>query len=148
MGGATEPRLLYWRVILVGWGTVLGTAIFVSAVLVLLSWDARILPILGVYSIALAAIISVVFAVPMLVIWVPLFGLIRKNTASIRRAAIITTTVLAAFGTILLAVVMGLATQNIRAVLSDILPWMPVPMAIAACLASYAFDTEEVMAKL
>ena len=143
MGDAPEPRLLYWRIVLVGWGTVLGTAFFVSAVLAVLQRDAKMLPVFAIYSFALSAVISVMFAIPMLAMWVPVFAMIRKRTASIRRAVIITTTVLAAIGAVLLAVIVGLANQNVSAALTVFLPWLPVPMVIAACLASCAFGLEE-----
>lgn len=145
MGRITEPRLLYWRIILVGWGTVVGTGLFIAVVMAIWTGEPKLLAIIGFYGIAYGAIISVILTIPMLVIWVPVFAIIRKKDLSVRRAATLTTTVVAAVGNLVLALILGAWTSDLPPALTYILPWTPVAMAIAACLAWYAFESEETL---
>ena len=148
MEGITEPRLLYWRIILVGWGTVVGTGLSMAVVMAIWTGDFKLLAILGFYSIALGAIISVILTIPMLVIWVPVFAIMRQKDLSVRRAAILTTTVVAAVGNLVLTLIFGLLTSDVLAAFIYNIPWTPVAMGIAACLAWYAFASEEVSGTL
>ena len=139
----TEPRLLYWRIFLVGCGTVFATAVTISTMLVIRDGDLRFLPMVTGYSLAFGAIISAVFAIPMLVIWVPIFSVFRNKVHSIRMAAVLTSSILAAVGTILLAGIFELTVQGGLEVWISLLILLPVSMAIAAGLAFYFSDPTE-----
>ena len=145
METSKEPRLLYWRILLVGWGTVVGTGLFISVVFAVLGSELKMLPILGMYSVAFGAIISLVLAIPMSVIWVSVFAIVRKKDLTVRRAAILTTTVIAAVGNLVFTMIFGLLTSDVLTAFTYILPWTPVAMGIAACLAWYAFQSEETL---
>jgi hypothetical protein len=145
VGRIAEPRLLYWRIFLVGWGTVVGTGFSMAVVMAIWTGKPIFLAIVGFYSIALGAVISVIVAIPMLVIWVPVFAIILRKDMSVRRAAILTTTVVAAVGNLMLAIALGIWTSDMHTAITLILPWTPVAMGIAACLAWYAFKSEEVL---
>ncbi len=103
------------------------------------------LAIVGFYSIALGAVISVIVAIPMLVIWVPVFAIILRKVLSVRRVATLTTTIVAAVGNLMLAMALGIWTSDMHSAITLILPWTPVAMGIAACLTWYAFKSEEVL---
>ena len=116
-----------------------------AVVMAIRTGEPKLLAIVGFYSIASGTVISVIFTIPMLVIWVPVFAIFRRKDLSVRRAALLTTTVVAAVGNLMLALVFGLWISNGYIPIILILPWTPVAMGIAASLAWYAFKSEEVL---
>ena len=116
-----------------------------AVVMAIWTGEPKLFAIVGFYSIALGAVISVILTIPMLVIWVPVFAIFRRKDLSARRAAILTTTVVAAVGNLMLAIALGIWTSDVHTAITLILPWTPVAMGIAACLAWYAFESEEVL---
>jgi hypothetical protein len=145
MTGITEPRLLYWRIVLVGWGTVVGTGLSIAAVVAIWNREPVLLVIAGLYSLALAAIFCVILVIPMLVIWVPVFSIICRTDFSLRWAATLTTTGVVAIGTLVVTLLFGLLTSDWLEALFFILPCAPIAMGIAACLSWCAFKSERVL---
>ena len=140
-----EP-LLYWRILLVGWGTVVATSFLRFAVLGDWHFGPRPFSKLGdlvLYTVSYGTAFSVVILIPMLVIWIPIYALTRRYVASLRQASTLAAALSAGVGLLSLAVIFGLMAGNVGRPLEALLPWTPVTMVIAAGLTWFAFRSEQ-----
>ena len=96
-----------------------------------------------VYTVTYGTAFSLFFAIPMIVIWLPIYGYIRKHVASVRKASTFAAAVSAGAGMLLMGLIFGLSSDLGGRALGAILPWTPVVMAIAACLTWFAFRSEQ-----
>ena len=141
----TEPILLYWRIFLVLWGTVVGTGLFMSAVNAIWGDRPNMLAGFGLDGIGFGAVISISLTMPMLVVWMPVFSVIRTRTGSLRAAAALTTAGVVAMVAVVLVLAIGLLADDALSLFIAFLPWMPVVAGVGACLAWYAFEAEEIL---
>ena len=143
-----EP-LFYWRIVLVGWGTVIvSTLIFMLIAtkfwrvspLSYLSLDFAVSILHGIW---IGTAFSIFILIPMLIVWMPIYAVIRKYAVSIRVASTLTAAVSAVVGMILIGVYVGLTTGNTGGFVMAILPWSLVPLGIAPCITWFAFKSEQ-----
>jgi hypothetical protein len=148
VGKSLEP-LFYWRIVLVGWGTVIVSTLM----FLLLAAEFRRVGPLSYLSLDFAVSIfhgiwigtafSIFILIPMLIVWMPIYAVIRKFAVSIRVASTLTAAVSAVVGMMLIGLYVGLTAGNTGGFVMAILPWSLVPMSIAPCLAWFAFKSEE-----
>ena len=148
MRGDIEP-LVYGRIILVGWGTVVGS-VFAFVMIDSIIWQddlARFLVLdLALWMlncIWIGTALSVILLIPMSMVWMPVYAIIRGYIASIRTASTLAAAVTVAAAVILTVLYFGLKSGSAGSVIKAVMPWSLVPVAIAASLTWFAFRSEQ-----
>lgn len=133
----------------VGWGTVVVSAIvFVLIGSAYLSVGPEIsltfdFAVSVFHATWMGTAFSIMILIPMMIVYVAIYAVIRKHVVSIRAAILITAAVSALAGMILIGICLGLAAGNIGGFVMAILPWSLVPMSIAPCITWFVFKPEQ-----
>jgi hypothetical protein len=147
VGNIFEP-ILYWRILLVGWGTVILTTILMAFALA--GWHISLLTFFRIafyggilQCIGIGTAVSVLLLIPMLIIWMPIYSAVRQYVVSVRNASTLSAALTAAAGMILFGLIFGIRGGHVVSLTPVFLPWIPVTMGIAACLTWFAFRSEQ-----
>lgn len=142
--GIAQPRLMYWRIVLVGWGTVIGVGLIMVVAMFLSSGGLPPLTFVILAAIY-GTVISAILTVPMLVIWVPIFATFRTKARSLRKAATLTTAIVSAISTVIVSLGIGLLERGVSVGLTFVLPFAPAAVGISTCLAWHSFGATETL---
>ena len=96
-----------------------------------------------VYTTTYGTAFSLLIAIPMVVIWLPIYAYVRKHMGSVRHASTLAAALSAGAGMlslVLISVVTGGVSGRPH---GAVLPWTPLVMAIAACFTWFAFRSEQ-----